>query len=107
MIPAPSQVELRTETREALKIFLDTPYGQNFLEALNAYCPEILREGTAENQLAAANRHAGFEDCLGRILFFVEPTPPEDDKPAPGSYPPLDDEERWSQEAKSVAAKLS
>ena len=98
MIPASSHIEIGSDTREALKTFLESSVGDNFLEALNAFCPQILKIGSAEDQIAAANRHAGFEECLERILFLKEPLPPEPESEKPGSYPSLEDDKAWPKE---------
>lgn len=98
MVPSQSFVELRADTRQALKSFLASHEGENFLAALNSTCPSIVKAGTAEDQLASAHAHRGYEECMERILFFVEPAPPEEKSSAPTNYPPLDDEKAWDSE---------
>lgn len=100
MVPSPSLVTLNPDARQVLKGFLDSRAGENFVQALNALCPSVLERGTAEDQIAAANRHAGYEKCIENMLFFIEPLPPEDDEKKSETYPDLEDEKAWKEEQK-------
>ncbi len=100
MVPSPALVTLTPETRLILKGFIDSLAGDNFMQALNALCPSILEAGTAEDQIAAANRHAGYEKCMENILLLIEPAATADGDQKPETYPDLDDENAWREEQK-------
>lgn len=56
-----------------------------------------------ENQLASAQRHSGFEECLETILAFIQPLPPEEGEVSTMNYPDLDKDEAWTEEKMTVS----
>lgn len=95
-------VELTPEARDALTSFLKTRAGEIFFEALSAGVPSIPKSGTAEDRLAGAYTHAGYEECLDTIRFFVTPQPEvEHSEP---TYPDVEDDRAWEKEQGRVEA---
>ncbi len=97
MIARKTEIQLSPEARSLLGELFRSTEGQSILDAMAALCPRILTEGTAENMLASAHTHAGWEKAIEQLVEFTIPEAkaPEDKDAA---YPDLDDEKAWEKQ---------
>lgn len=100
MILTPGTVELTAEARDRATTFFRSREGQNFLAALAASTPRIPKTGTGEDRLAGSYTHAGYEECLEMIEFFI--TPEQKIEAEKTNYPDLEDDRAWQEEQQRV-----
>lgn len=74
---------------EALRIFLETPSGQRFIQTLQAQRPRFSGNFDPTARIVEGAKIEGYEDCLAEIPALL--VPPETPEPASaGAYEDLD-----------------